>query len=66
MAQIVFLMIHLSFQTGNESKDAISNNELSSLYTDQSPMKKKPRREDVDDHLQRFLFAEDQQNKGMS
>ena len=58
-------MIYLTFQTGNESKDAISNNELSSLYTVNSPMKKKPRRDDVDHHLQRFLFAEDQQNKGI-
>ena len=44
----------------------ISNTELSSMYSDKSPVKKKPRREDVHDHLQRFLFAEDQQNKGTS
>ena len=52
-------------ETADGDQDAISNTELSSMYSDKSPMKKKPRREDVEDHLQRFLFAEDQQNNGI-
>ena len=45
------------------SEDTKTDHELSNLYTDQSPVKKKIRRE-VDDHLQRFLFADAPLNKG--
>lgn len=52
------------FVSGAEDcKDVMSNNELSSLYSDMSPVKKKARR-DVDSDLQRFLFVEGQQGQG--
>ena len=56
--------LEVLFFTAEESQDVKTNSELSSLYSDKSPAKKKARRDDVDDHLQRFLFADSPENQG--
>ena len=53
------------FVLAEESHDVKTDTELYGMYNMASPMKKKPRTDEVGDELQRFMFASEDNAQGI-